>query len=227
VNSQRLRQHRPVASSRHVYYDFQFSGFFFPFSFFFFYFLFNFLLDIFFIYISNVIPKVPYTLPLPCTSNHSLPLLSPGVPLYWSILSLQDQWASLSTDGRLGHLLLHMQLETRALGVLVSSYCCSTYRVANPFSSMGTFSSSSTEGPVFHPIDDCEHPLMYLPGTSKASLETAISGSFQQNLAGMCNSVCVWWLTMGWIPGWGSLWMVHPFVLAPNFVSVSGGYHPE
>jgi hypothetical protein len=26
---------------------------------------------------------------------------------------------------------------------------------------------------------------------------------------------------MGWIPGWGSLWIGHPFVLAPNFVSVS------
>jgi hypothetical protein len=25
---------------------------------------------------------------------------------------------------------------------------------------------------------------------------------------------------MGWIPGWGSLWIVHPFILAPNFVSV-------
>jgi hypothetical protein len=25
---------------------------------------------------------------------------------------------------------------------------------------------------------------------------------------------------MGWIPRWGSLWMVHPFVLAPNFVFV-------
>jgi hypothetical protein len=36
---------------------------------------------------------------------------------------------------------------------------------------------------VFHPIDDCEHPLLYLPGTGKTSQETAISGSFQQNLA--------------------------------------------
>jgi hypothetical protein len=26
---------------------------------------------------------------------------------------------------------------------------------------------------------------------------------------------------MGWILGWGSLWIVHPFVLAPNFVSVT------
>jgi hypothetical protein len=114
-----------------------------------------------------------------------------------------------------------MQLETRALGVLVSSYCCSTYRVADPFRSLGTFSSSSTGGPVFHPIADCDHPLLYLPGTGIASQETAISGSFQQNLAGLCNSVCVWWLIMGWIPGWGSLWVVHSFISAPNFVSVT------
>jgi hypothetical protein len=32
-------------------------------------------------------------------------------------------------DGWLGHLLIHMQLETRALGLLVSSYCGSSYRV--------------------------------------------------------------------------------------------------
>jgi hypothetical protein len=46
--------------------------------------LFNFLLDIF-IYISNAIPKVPYTLPPPCSPNHSLPLLGPGILLYWGI----------------------------------------------------------------------------------------------------------------------------------------------
>jgi hypothetical protein len=74
---------------------------------------------------------------------------------------------------------------------------------------------------VFQPIDDNEHPLLYLPGTGIASQETAISGSFQQNLAGICNSICIWWLIMGWIPGWGSLWMVHPFVSAPIFVSVT------
>jgi hypothetical protein len=38
-----------------------------------------FLLDIFFIYISNAIPKVPYTLPPPCYPTHSFPLLGPGV----------------------------------------------------------------------------------------------------------------------------------------------------
>jgi hypothetical protein len=74
---------------------------------------------------------------------------------------------------------------------------------------------------VFYPIDDCEQPLLYLPGTVIASLETAISGSFQQNLADICDSVWVWWLIMEWIHGWGSLWMVHPFILAPDFVSVT------
>ena len=76
-------------------------------------------------------------------------------------------------------------------GVLVSSYCCSTYRVADPFSSLGTFFSSSIGGPVFHPIADYEHSLLCLPGTDIASQETAISGSFQQNFAGVCNSVSI------------------------------------
>jgi hypothetical protein len=48
-------------------------------------FLKNFLLDIFFIYISNIIPKVPYTLLLPCLPTHSLQLLCPGIPLYCGI----------------------------------------------------------------------------------------------------------------------------------------------
>jgi hypothetical protein len=74
---------------------------------------------------------------------------------------------------------------------------------------------------VFHLIDDCEHSLLYLPGTGIASQDTAISGSLQQNLAGICNSVCIWWLIMGWAPEWGSLWMVHPFVLVPKFVSAT------
>jgi hypothetical protein len=93
---------------------------------------------------------------------------------------------------------------------MVSSYC-------SPFSSLGTFSSSFIRGPVFHPIDDCEHPLLYLSGTGIASQQIVISGSCQQNLAGICNSVWVWWLFMGW----DSLWMVLPSVSAPNFVSVT------
>jgi hypothetical protein len=44
-----------------------------------------FLKDIFFIYISNSILKVPDTLPTPCSPTHPLPLPGPGIPLYWGI----------------------------------------------------------------------------------------------------------------------------------------------
>jgi hypothetical protein len=55
-------------------------------------------------------------MPFPHSPTYPLPVLDPGVPLYWGIWSLQDQWASLSKDGWLGHLLIHTQLETWALG---------------------------------------------------------------------------------------------------------------
>jgi hypothetical protein len=48
-------------------------------------FLRHFLLDIFFIYFSNAIPKAPYTLPPPCSSAYPLLLHGPGIPLYWGI----------------------------------------------------------------------------------------------------------------------------------------------
>jgi hypothetical protein len=84
--------------------------------------------------------------------------------------------ASPPNDDELYHLLLHMQLETWAQGVLVSSYCCSSYRVTDSFSSLGTFFSYSIGGPVFHPIDDCEHPLQYLPGTGLVSQKELCQG---------------------------------------------------
>jgi hypothetical protein len=52
----------------------------------------------------------------------SPPLPYPPIPIFWpwhsSVLGHIKfaQWASLSSDGRLGHLLIHMQLESRAPG---------------------------------------------------------------------------------------------------------------
>ena len=106
-------------------------------------------------------------------------------------------------------------------GVLIGSYCCSTYRLADPFSSLGAFSSFSIGCPVFHLIADCEHPLLYLPGTGRASQEAVISGSYQQTLIGIHNSFWFWWLLMGWIPRWGGLCMDILLVSALNFVSVN------
>jgi hypothetical protein len=105
--------------------------------------------------------------------------------------------------------------------VLVSLYCCSSYGATNPFSPLDTFSSSFIGDPVLTPMDDCEHPLLYLSGTGRTSQETAISGSCQQGLVRIHNSVWVWWLYIGWFLRWDSLWMVIPSVSAPHFVSVN------
>jgi hypothetical protein len=130
-------------------------------------------------------------------------LPNPPTPASWSWHSpvlghmiFARSRASPPIDGWLGHPLLHMQLETQLWGVLVSSYCWSSYRIADLFSSLGTFSSSSIGSPVFCPIDDCEHPLLYLPGIGIASQESAMSGSCQQNLSGICNGIWVWWLVL-------------------------------
>ena len=104
---------------------------------------------------------------------------------------------------------------------MVSSYCYSSYEAANPFSSLDTLSSSFIGDPVLCAMDDCEHPLLYMSGTNRASQEKAISGPCQQALMGIHNSVWVWWLYMQWIPRWGSLWMVIPSVSAPHVVSVT------
>jgi hypothetical protein len=139
-----------------------------------------FLLGIFLIYIFNAIPKVPHTHP---------PIPYPPTPPFWpwrspvlghikfaSPMGLSLQWwptrPSFDTYAA----------RVKSSGVLVSSECCSTYRVADPFSSLSTFSSSSIGGPVIHPIADCEHPLLCLLGPDIVSQERAISGSFQQNL---------------------------------------------
>jgi hypothetical protein len=59
-------------------------------------------------------PRLPYPL---------IPIFfGPGVPLYWGIYSLRVQWASLSSDDRLGHLLIHMQL-----AAYVSKDSCNFY----------------------------------------------------------------------------------------------------
>ena len=107
-----------------------------------------------------------------------------------------------------------------ALGVLVSSWFCSTYGAANSLRHLGPFSSSFFGEPVLCPMDDCDYPLLYLSGTGRDSQETALSVACQQALVGTRNSVWVWWLFMEWIPKWGSPWKVLPSISDLNFVSV-------
>jgi hypothetical protein len=136
-------------------------------------------------------PKPPIPSPYPAPQPTHSCFLALALPFTGVYMIFRRSRASPPIDGQLGHPLLHMHLETQLWGVLVSSYCCSSYRVADPFSSLSTFSSSFIRGPVFHPIDDCEHPLLYLPDIGIASQERAMSGSCQQNLSGICNRVWV------------------------------------
>jgi hypothetical protein len=71
-----------------------------------------------------------------------------------------------------------------AVAAAVSSY------VQQPFH----FEKNKTTTKKKKKTDECEYPLLYLPGTGIASQEIAISGSCQQNIAGICKSVWVWWL---------------------------------
>jgi hypothetical protein len=52
-------------------------------------------------------PKSPPYPPPTSLPTHSH-FFGPGIPLYWGIYSLRVQWAFLSSDGRLGHLLIHI-----------------------------------------------------------------------------------------------------------------------
>jgi hypothetical protein len=109
-----------------------------------------------------LLPPLKNTLTLsspsfPWSPNHPLPCPGIGIPPSLGQKAFTGLRASPPIDVWVGHILLHMQLEPRVLlcvhfdwwfspwelwGVLVSSYCCSSYGAVNSFSSSGTFSSS-------------------------------------------------------------------------------------
>jgi hypothetical protein len=72
------------------------------FFFFFFFFFIRYLAHLHF----QCYTKSPPYPPTPHSPTHPLPPFGPGVPLYRGTRSLRVQWASLSSDGRLGHLLI-------------------------------------------------------------------------------------------------------------------------
>jgi hypothetical protein len=151
----------------------------------------------YFIYFSNIIPflrfpsKTPYPiLPSPTSMRlflhpptHSLPPSLPPASLFWHSTTLghwalQDQGPLLPLRSYIlcyicgwSHGSLHVY--TLVCGL----YCCASYGDANPFSSFSPSFNSSIEDTVLSPMVGCEHPLLYLSGSSRASQETAVSGS--------------------------------------------------
>jgi hypothetical protein len=173
--------------------------------------------------------KTPCPIPLPLLTNPptttSLSWHSPTLG-HWAF---SGQKTSPPIDDQLGHPLLYMQLEPwvrpcvpfhwwfspwEALGVLVSSYCCSSYEAANP-AAHWVLSLATTLGDLLlNPTVGFEDPLLYLTSTGEDSQETAITGLCQQVLVGIHKSVWVWWLYVGWFPRWGSLCSILCFCIS-------------
>jgi hypothetical protein len=186
-------------------------------------------MNIFFIYISNVIPfsspplpqETPYYIfydgvPPP---TQGIPSPHSGIPLHWDIEPSQDQGPllPLMTDKAIlcyicswSHGLLQVYSLVGGLvpgssgrwwwwgsGWLILLFFL---WVANSFSSFSPFFNSSIGHPMLSPMVGCDHSPLYLSGSGRASQETAISGSFQQALLGIHNTVWAWCLYMGWIP---------------------------
>ena len=140
----------------------------------------------------------------------------------WHSPTLQHQAftgtrASPPIDAQQGHPLLHMQLEPwvppcvlfawwfspwelQGWG-LVGRYCCSSYGVANPFSSLGPFSNSSNRDPLLSSMVGFQHPPLYLSGSGKASQESAIYFVASTIVSGFGN--CIWDRSPGGtVTGW-------------------------
>jgi hypothetical protein len=160
---------------------------------------------------------IPLSHPPPTASMRVLPHPPlphcPGIPLHWasSLHSTKDHsfhWcptrpsSATYATGVTGASMCTLWLVVKSLGALgglVGWYCCSSYGVANPFSSFSPFPNSPIGAPMPSPMFDCKHPYLYLSVSGRASQETAISGSCQQAPLGICHSVWVWCLHMRWI----------------------------
>jgi hypothetical protein len=108
-----------------------------------------------------------FNLPSPCSQTHPLLLSCPRIPLNWGIKPSPDQGPLLSLMSHKtilcyicswSHESHHVYSLVGSLipgssGVLVGSYCCSSYGAANPFSSLSLFSSSFIKDPILSPMD--------------------------------------------------------------------------
>jgi hypothetical protein len=124
--------------------------------------------------------------------THALQPHCPSIPLHWGIKPSQDQGPLLP---------------------LMPDKAPSTPLVLPLNSAIGV--------PVLSPVVGCEHPRLYWSGSVRASQKTAVSGSCQQALLGISNTVCVWCLHVGWIPRLGNLWKAFSSVSAPLCLCIS------
>jgi hypothetical protein len=167
------------------------------------------------------VPPPPALLPYPPTPN-SWPWFSPilGHIKFERLRGLSSQWWPTRPSSA-----TYAARDTSSR-VLVSSYCCSTNKVADPLPPWVLSLAPPLGGPVFHPVDDYEDPLLYLPGTGIASQETAISGSFQQILLAyatvsgfggwLWDGSLLYWSVSNWEAILKMKWVMFDWIGLPN-----------
>ena len=127
-------------------------------------------------------PESPLYPPSPHSCTHPLPFMAlvfPSIGAYKVCKTKGPLFPRMADQA----IFCYMCSQRHELwGLLVGSYLCS---IGMQTPSAPWVLYLLHWGPVFHPIDDCEHPILCLPGTGVASQETALSGFFQQSLAGL------------------------------------------
>lgn len=118
--------------------------------------------------------------------THPLPPHCPGTPLHWRIKPSQEQGPLLPlmpenvilcyicccSHGSFHAYSLVGGLVPRSSysgGCLVGWYGCSSYGIANPFSSFRSFSNSSIGNLVLSPVLGCKHLPLYFSDSARAS----------------------------------------------------------
>jgi hypothetical protein len=142
--------------------------------------------------------------PIPLLTNSPTP-----ASLSWDSPTLERGLSSI--DVQQGHPLLHMWLQPLVPPCVLFGCWFSPWELwgywlvhivvppmglQNPFSSLGPFSSSYIGDPVISQMVGCEESPLYLSGPGRASQKTAISGSCQQGLVGIHNSIIVGLVTV-------------------------------
>jgi hypothetical protein len=193
-----------------------------------------FLLDIFLVILFPA-PTLKSLIPSPSPYFYEgvVPPFHPGIPLYWGIEPSQDQgllfplmpykailcyicgWShgSLHVYSLVGGLVPGSSGEVWLVDIVVLPMGLQTPSAPSVLSLTIPLWTLCSVQSLASSICLC-----FCQALGRASQETAITGFCQQALVGIHNSVWVWWLYMGWIPRWGSLWMAYPSVSTQHFV---------
>jgi hypothetical protein len=154
--------------------------------------------------------KIPYPIPPPPASMrvvpppiHSIPLPYSGIPLHWGIKSSQNQEPLLPLMShkailyyifgwRHGFLFGWWFSPWELWGVWLVDIVVPPMKLQTPSASSVLSLTLPLGNPMLSTMVGCKNPLLYLSGSARASKETAISGSCQQALPGIHNSIQVW-----------------------------------